>query len=295
MRFAPPIITALLLLATPAMGLGVVENPACDIPVLSIVCITIVLGDIVVLNGQEEEFNNGTYVFQGTVTVQDGGRLEIINANAAFSEQGAVIHVQSGGEAVIEGSIVTSVPDGDLPVIQLEAGSIATVTETAFSAINVVIETQDLTTFANTFRLGNPAVTLNGFDGTFEQQTFDRNDIGLQVNGGSPQLQVLEFTSNTFGINLDNTSADLDIIRMTDIQEVGIKSFFSQGSYQTMNLQDSAGPPVGMILGHTTNTVYVDDAFFQDLAIGIFTCDADTQYSGLTFSNVDQSFVDCSA
>lgn len=290
----PFAILVALALAGSAAATTLPASPACGDPQLQALCVRIVIGDIVVLSGQEEELNNGTYAIEGSITVEDGGRVEIILSDVALGSEDEPIHVKAGGTLVISNSTLTAAPGGAPPVIRLDPGAKVEIYESAFTGTELIIASDDVVTHQNTFAQGSPAVRLVDVTGEFRgHNDFRDNAVGVNVTRGSPHLKDLVFDRDAQAIELWSTSADLSLITMRDVLN-GVRAVNSQGTYMNMALDDRTLPPdVGFLIVGTSSTTTIRDNEIAQFGIGIRCEDADVILQDNDFAENGQDVVGC--
>lgn len=241
MRAATTLL-ALMLVGTAAAA-NLADPPTCTTPGLEPLCVRIILGDITV-DGTTgpAHFNNDSYVIQGDIVVNSGGRVEIIGSRIQWADQDEPIVVNAGGTLVIEDATLNGVADGSPPVIRVNAGATLVVLDSTITSMTLHIATDDADVQWSGFNQGNPGVRLFQSNAKLAHVDFADNTVGLNVTGGAPDLSILTFLRDQMGIQLYMTQADLDDIVMTSVAN-GLISTQSAGTYNRMNMQDNSLPP----------------------------------------------------
>lgn len=300
----PTILIAATLMLGGASALPL-SLPTCDIPALQILCVRVggvIVGDTTVGTAHgstEAEFNNGTYVFQGTVTADEGGRIEIILADVAFSGSGTPVHVLAGGTLVIDASTLVGTP-ATLPTIVVEEGGTVVVLQSAFSAVTLEVRTDDAD-FGGTgdyseYTLGAPALRLVGFNGRVPGGHFRNNTVGIEITGGAPTLEDIYMITNEVGIDAADTTLTASRIDIFEITGVGLRAIRSAGTMQSMAFADRVMPPTtGLDIRDTSATMFLTSSHVHHLGTGLFTCNASVSLAANDFHDNLEDFADCTS
>lgn len=293
MRTAIVLLLTLFLgnaLATPSLPSGV-TTCGLDLP---LPCAAVFLGDIIVFPGQTQEYNDGTYTFQGNITVEPNGTLIMDGSQISFGDESPV-HVKAGGTIVIEASSLqgSATEGAHTPIIRLDAGAIVTIVGADFTALTVSLASDDATLHDNSFQLGFPAIALDGFDGEIYETFFQNNIEGINATGGTPTFHDLEFIGDALGINLDQAQCTMELIEMRDVQN-GIRIQQGACTMTTFALDDQSLPPdvgVRVIDGVGQSTLSLSD--IREFGTGVYYCNATIVMSDNTFSGNGQDVDSC--
>ena len=255
-------------------------------------CVTVVVGDIVVGDGETEQYNNGTYAFQGNVTVESGGVVEMILSDVSFADD-APVHVQAGGTIVIDGSSLTGTPTAATPVIQLDPGAQVTIVGSNFTYLTLSLASNDATVEYNNFEFGAPAVRLTDYDGEFRENDFQNNVEGINATGGTPTFTGLDFNGDSMAIRLDGVQCVIEHTDMTNVLD-GVSITGGACFMTSMRIDDQSFPPdIGfeIIDGVGQSEISFND--ISNFGVGIYYCNADVNIHDNSFSGNGQDVVSC--
>ncbi|HET6404573.1 MAG TPA: hypothetical protein VFH78_07990 [Candidatus Thermoplasmatota archaeon] len=255
-------------------------------------CVTLVLGDVIVGDGQTERYNNGTYVFHGNVTVQSGGLVEMILSDVSFS--GAQpLRVEAGGTIVIDGSSLSGSAGDVTAVLQLDAGANVQVVGSNFTYLTLSLASNDALVEGNYFQLGAPAVRLTDFSGTFRENTFQANLVGLNATGGAPTLEDLTFHGDTLALQLHAVDCVLRHLALLDVHD-GVLLTWSRCTMTNMQLNDQSLPPTrGLDIRDGVGPIEVAHNSISRFGTGIHYCNADVNMHDNSFAGNGQDVSSC--
>lgn len=272
-----------LMLASTAAAANLADPPTCSVPELAPACVHVIIGDIIIGNGDEQQFENGSYAMQGTVTVQDGGRAEFLHADVTWGTDTQPITVQAGGTLVIADLTVMTAAPGTLPVIRIEAGAVLIVSESEFDGISIVVESDDATIEDAIINNGDPGLWLIDSDAFVDNVDFRDNVRGLNVTRGHPAIGRLNFLNDQLAIQLYQTDIDLEGTTMNSVFN-GLVITESAGTFTNMNMNDRSLPPdVGFEIFRSQ--VAIEDSTIENFGTAM-RCDAASTVltSGNTYS-----------
>lgn len=294
MRSAILVSICMLLGTAVAAPLPVQEIGTCMVIELP-ACFGIVIGDVIVHEGETAPYNNGTYTFHGNVTVESGGLVEMILSEITFADESPV-HVQAGGTIVIDSSRLrgSATEGAHTPILQLDAGAIVTIVSSDFTALTVAIASDNATMRDNSFQLGFPALLLTDFDGELSETSFQNNIEAINATGGAPTIHDVRFLGDALAISLDRVDCVIrDIVQMEDVQD-GIRITNGACLMTSIALNDRSLPPdigIEIINGVGQSTISFNS--IDDFGTGVYYCNATVVMHDNTFSGNGQDVVGC--
>lgn len=232
-----------------------------------------VIGDQTIEDGEEQEYDDGSFVMTGDTEVEDGGKLVFNDSDVSITNESNGIIVRNGGELQIVNTSAFGVI-GDprsLPLIRLDPGAIVTLTQSSFTGFPVELAS-NLSTVENLIFAGAPfGLLLETVDVDVDQCIFRDMGTSLRVRGGSPTITLGEFFRGEQEIHAIDTDITVEYANMQD----SVNGLLMEGSKGRLAFSwfDDDGDPfsTGVAVYNATGPVAIENNEFQQWHTAIRT------------------------